>query len=159
MLLVVGIVQISNAIFWTSSSFSSCSPPPPSWCLQDLLAGQFGHSWNKGMKLSVLICQNIMILPSLFHHNGWEFVILHATIIKVLVPIFPLVISAHKKINTDFLTNPFSPKYAANLFADIDLGIAVIDEVVKLWVILLLTFTFYPVLPTPTSFTSLENNY
>merc|ERR1719370_1856171 len=61
--------------------------------------------------------------PSLFHHNGGEFVVLHAPVVKVLVPIFPLVIS----------------KYAANLFADINLGIAVINEVVKLGVIFLLT--------------------
>ena len=95
-------------------------------------------------------------LPGLFHHDGGEFVVLHTPVIKVLVSIFSLVIPAHKvALNADSsLGNLSSPKYAANLFADINLGVAVIDEVVELRVVLLLTLALYPVLPTSTTTSS-----
>ena len=62
----------------------------------------------------------------------------------------------HTSFIAVLLRELFSPKYAADLFADINLGIAVVYEVVKLGVILLFTLAFYTVLPTSTSFTSLE---
>ena len=104
---------------------------------------------------SMIIRNSLEVLPCFFHHNGREFVVFHAPVIKVLISVFSLIIPAQKR-QWGQISGCISPEYATNLFADINLGIAVINEVVKLGVIFLLTLAFYSVFPTPTSFTSLE---
>ena len=116
----------------------------------------------KQKRMQLLYFQNqyyLKDLPRLFHHDGGELVVLHAPVVEVLVPIFSLVIPAHTFEYRSTLKSLSSPKYAPNLFADVNLGIAIVDEVIELRVVLLLTLALYPVLPTSASFASLGRTF